>query len=130
MSVDAFAQHRLTSFFLYLFSVRSLPQVFYPSVTDIFERKNTPKLIYCLHATGYVSPNIIAALCFCHFFLSPSFLFPPTHLQCLRLFILLFLSLFVPAFFVVVTLFSVGQFDSNVAQFSLKGGRFACVLCN
>ena len=26
------------------------PQVFYPSVTDIYHKKNMPKMIYCLHA--------------------------------------------------------------------------------
>ena len=29
-------------------------QVFYPVMTDIYHRKNMPKLIYCLHALRYV----------------------------------------------------------------------------
>ena len=28
----------------------SLPAIFYPETTDIYDRKNIPRLIYCLHA--------------------------------------------------------------------------------
>jgi hypothetical protein len=30
-----------------------LPPVFYPDVTDIYEQKNIPKLVYCIHALSH-----------------------------------------------------------------------------
>ena len=34
-------------------------QVFYPVMTDIYHRKNMPKLIYCLHALRYVKQESV-----------------------------------------------------------------------
>lgn len=29
---------------------KKMPNVFYPEVTDIYDKKNMPKAIYCIHA--------------------------------------------------------------------------------
>lgn len=31
-----------------------MPQIFFPTTTDIYDRKNMPKCIYCIHALRYV----------------------------------------------------------------------------
>lgn len=28
-------------------------QIFYPETTDVYDRKNMPKVIYCIHALRY-----------------------------------------------------------------------------
>lgn len=42
------------NFFLNCLPQLGLPKVFYPGVTDIFEKKNILKLIYCLHALSHL----------------------------------------------------------------------------
>ena len=37
-------------FLSYVFSVLLLFQIFYPETTDIYDRKNMPRVIYCIHA--------------------------------------------------------------------------------
>uniref|UniRef100_A0A673NRJ4 Ras GTPase-activating-like protein IQGAP1 n=1 Tax=Sinocyclocheilus rhinocerous TaxID=307959 RepID=A0A673NRJ4_9TELE len=33
-----------------------LPKIFYPETTDVYDRKNMPKVIYCIHALRYCRP--------------------------------------------------------------------------
>uniref|UniRef100_A0A671R1J3 Ras GTPase-activating-like protein IQGAP1 n=1 Tax=Sinocyclocheilus anshuiensis TaxID=1608454 RepID=A0A671R1J3_9TELE len=33
-----------------------LPKIFYPETTDVYDRKNMPKVIYCIHALRYYRP--------------------------------------------------------------------------
>lgn len=36
-------------------------QIFYPETTDVYDRKNMPKVIYCIHALRWVCPEALPA---------------------------------------------------------------------
>lgn len=40
-------------------------QIFYPETTDIYDRKNMPRCIYCIHALRYPSPAKLTLVCVC-----------------------------------------------------------------
>jgi Ras GTPase-activating-like protein IQGAP2/3 len=46
-------------FFLAALRKLALPQVFYFETIDLYEKKNIPKVIYCIHALGYVLDAIL-----------------------------------------------------------------------
>lgn len=37
-------------------------QIFYPETTDVYDRKNMPKVIYCIHALRYYRPSDVFLL--------------------------------------------------------------------
>ena len=38
-----------------------LPSIFYPTTTDIYDRKNMPKVVYCIHALRYkAAPSFLS----------------------------------------------------------------------
>lgn len=41
----------------------SLFQIFYPETTDIYDRKNMPRCIYCIHALRYSLWSYLCMLC-------------------------------------------------------------------
>lgn len=46
--------------FKVLFIIKKLQflfQIFYPETTDVYDRKNMPKVIYCIHALRYYRPS-------------------------------------------------------------------------
>ena len=40
-----------------------LPKIFYPITTDCYDRKNIPKVIYCIHALRCVCVCVCACVC-------------------------------------------------------------------
>lgn len=43
----------------WIIGVLFLIQIFYPETTDIYDRKNMPRCIYCIHALRYVHSGLL-----------------------------------------------------------------------
>lgn len=42
------------NFFLAFLKEMGLPKIFHPSTLDVYERKNLPRLVYCLHCLSHL----------------------------------------------------------------------------
>ena len=42
------------NFFLAFLKKVGLPKIFYPTTLDVYERKNLPRLVYCLHCLSHL----------------------------------------------------------------------------
>lgn len=63
--------HGLPRWHLYLSCLLSCWQIFHPETTDIYDKKNMPRVVYCIHALRWVSlvwpwgQNCCHGLCLC-----------------------------------------------------------------
>uniref|UniRef100_A0A8C2DZT1 IQ motif containing GTPase activating protein 1 n=1 Tax=Cyprinus carpio TaxID=7962 RepID=A0A8C2DZT1_CYPCA len=44
---------------------KGLPKIFYPETTDIYDRKNMPRCIYCIHALSQFTLGFLICIIFC-----------------------------------------------------------------
>uniref|UniRef100_A0A3Q3MEQ9 IQ motif containing GTPase activating protein 3 n=1 Tax=Mastacembelus armatus TaxID=205130 RepID=A0A3Q3MEQ9_9TELE len=46
-----------------------LPAIFYPETTDVYDKKNMPRAVYCIHALRYINLYIFTLVYFANFYL-------------------------------------------------------------